>query len=235
MKIEVGQRIPTNTGEFEVIGIDRQNITVRFDDGYEVVALKGNVVKGSVRNPYDKTMYGIGFRGEGPYTMHKQLTHSKWSGIFHRCYDEQYNLDHPTYGEAYCHEDWHNYQNFCKWAYEQIGFGVKGFDLDKDLLVKGNKVYGPATCVFIPQELNKILGNTGPERGISTRPDLNGKWVARYQTISGEVYLGCHEKEKALEIYQESKLEYLKERALYWKDQIDPRAFDALMNYTFRS
>lgn len=233
LNLEVGQKIMTSTGEFEVIHIDRQRVTVRYEDGWTTVATKGNVIKGSVRNPYAKTMYGVGFRGEGPYTMHKQLAHSKWGGMMTRCYDEQYSLDHPTYEKAICHVDWHNYQNFCKWAHEQIGFGVKGFDLDKDLLVKGNKEYGPDTCVFLPQELNKILGNTGPERGISTRPDLNGKWMARYNSVDGEIYLGCHEKQKALAIYQEYKLKYLKERALHWKDQIDPRAFKALMEYKF--
>lgn len=233
MKIELGQRISTNTGFFEIIKIEGQSITVRFDDGYDVVATKGNVVKGSVRSPYAKTKFGIGFRGEGPHTMHNKLTYRKWSGMMTRCYDQQYSLDHPTYEGASCHEDWHNYQNFCEWAIEQVGFGVKGFDLDKDLLIPGNKQYGPDTCVFLPQELNKILGNTSPERGISTRPDLNGKWLARYNSVDGEIYLGCHEKQKALAIYQEYKLKYLKERALHWEAQIDPRAFKALMKYKF--
>lgn len=233
MKLEIGQRIQSNTGEFEVIAIDRQNVTVRYDDGYERVALKNNVLKGSVRNPYARTTYGVGFQGEGPHKMNGQLTHSKWSLMLHRCYDEEYSIVHPTYVEAYCNENWHNYQNFCEWAYAQIGFGTKGFELDKDLLIRGNKEYGPDKCVFLPQELNKILGNTSPERGISTRPDLNGKWMARYNSIFGEVYLGCHEKEKALAIYQEHKLKYLKERASAWKDQIDPRAFKALIEYEF--
>lgn len=233
MNLDIGQKIMTKTGEFEVIHIDRQRITIRFEDGWETIAAKGNVVKGSVRNPYARTIYGVGYRGEGPHKMHGQLTYSKWHGVLHRCYDEQYNLDHPTYTDAYCNDYWHNYQNFCGWAHKQIGFGVKGFDLDKDLLFKGNKEYGPDTCVFLPQELNKILGNTSSERGISTRPDLNGKWMARYNSIFGEVYLGCHEKEKALAIYQEHKLKYLKERASAWKDQIDPRAFKALIEYEF--
>lgn len=233
MKLEVGQRIQTNTGEIEVINIDRQNITVRYDDGYEVVALKGNVIKGSVKNPFAKTVYGVGYCGIGKYKMHGQLAYSKWRGILHRCYDEQYAIDHPTYTDVYCCDEWHNYQNFAEWAHRQIGFAVRGFDLDKDVLVRGNKVYSPETCVFVPQELNKILGNTGREKGISTRPDLNGKWIARHSTVDGEVYLGCYEREVALQVYREYKLKYLKERAVFWKDRIDERAFEALMEFSF--
>lgn len=231
--LEIGQKIKTNTGEVEVLSIDNQNVKIRFDDGYETVASKDNVKRGNVRNPYFKTYFGVGYRGEGGYKMHGQLTYNKWSNIMVRCYNPQYKVDHPTYDGVYCCDEWHNYQTFCKWAYDQVGFGEKGFDLDKDLLFKGNKVYSPDTCVFIPQELNKILGNTGAGRGISTRSDLNGKWMVRCNTIDGEIYLGCHEKSVALKIYQNFKLNYLEERAEFWKGKIDPRAYEALKSYTF--
>lgn len=232
-KLEIGQRIQTNTGEMRVLSIDRQDVLVRFDDGYEVIAIKGNVVKGTVRNPNFKNCFGVGFAGVGPYTMHRQLSYNKWYNMLVRCYDEQYKIDHPTYEGVYCCDDWHNYQNFTGWFRGQIGCGERGFDLDKDLLVKGNKVYAPDRCVLVPQELNKILGNTGTDRGISTRPDLNGKWMVRCSTVDGEIYLGCHQKDKALKIYQDFKLEYLKKRADFWRDRIDPRVYNTLINFTF--
>lgn len=232
-ELEIGQKIQTNTGEIEVLSIDKQNILIKFDDGYEVIAQKGNVLKGSVRNPNFKSYFGVGFRGVGPYTMHGQLSFNKWNNLMVRCYDKQYKIDHPTYEDVYCCEEWHNYQTFTKWFREQIGYGEKGFDLDKDLLVKGNKVYSPENCVLVPQELNKILGNTAADRGISTRPDLNGKWMVRCNTVDGEIYLGCHQKDYALKIYQDFKLEYLKKRANFWKEKIDPRVYEALMKFTF--
>ena len=231
--LEVGQKIQTQTGEIEVLNVDRQNITVRFDDGYETVALKTNVLKGNVRNPNFKSYFGVGYRGAGSHTMHGKLSYNKWHNMLVRCYDEEYKSQHPTYEGVHCCLEWHNYQNFTDWFHKQVGCGEKGFELDKDLLFKGNEIYSPETCILVPQELNKILGNTGIDRGISTRPDLNGKWMIRCNTVHGEIYLGCHPRVAAIKIYQDFKLNYIKERAEFWKDRVDSKVYEALMNFTF--
>ncbi|WP_423172691.1 hypothetical protein, partial [Stenotrophomonas sp. CASM112] len=50
-------------------------------------------------------------------------------------------------------------------GHRQVGFGVKGFELDKDLLIKGNKVYSENTCIFIPAEINLLLIKREASRG----------------------------------------------------------------------
>lgn len=41
----------------------------------------------------------------------------------------------------------------------------EGLDLDKDLLVPGNKVYGPETCIFVVHSVNAFLIDSAKARG----------------------------------------------------------------------
>ena len=41
----------------------------------------------------------------------------------------------------------------------------QGKVIDKDLLIQGNKVYGPDTCIFITQSLNKFTLDAASNRG----------------------------------------------------------------------
>lgn len=72
----------------------------------------------------------------------------------------------PTYVGCTTSEDFKDFQHFAGWCQNQIGYGTGGYELDKDLVVLGNREYGEGTCTFIPQELNKFL---------NTRPAARGK------------------------------------------------------------
>ena len=50
-----------------------------------------------------------------------------------------------------------DFQSFANWSVQQVGYGVPGYQLDKDLLVKGNKVYSPENCCFLPGEINSAI------------------------------------------------------------------------------
>jgi hypothetical protein len=72
----------------------------------------------------------------------------------------------------------------------------KGKDLDKDLLVPGNKIYSPDLCVMILPNLNKFLTDRKAKRGDSplgaSFHKSSGKFQANcYDPFSGrQVYLG---------------------------------------------
>ena len=114
---------------------------------------------------------------------------------------------------------------------------MDGFKLDKDLLVKGNKVYSEDSCVFLPQEINKVLTKRDNNRGkylIGVRWHKRDKtFVARVRKNKGcSEWLGYFNTElEAFNAYKTAKEAFVKEQANKWTSQIDPRAYEALMKY----
>ena len=130
-----------------------------------------------------------------------------------------------------------SYEYFYEWCHNQIGFGECGFQLDKDLLVKGNKVYSENTCVFIPKEINILLTKRDASRGkylIGVSWNKTGNaFKARVSKNKGRSeYLGSFKTElEAFNAYKEAKESFIKEQAEKWKGKIDERAYNALMSY----
>lgn len=85
-----------------------------------------------------------------------------WHGMLERCYSEKLHVRRPTYiGCAVC-EDWLTFSNFKKWMEVQ---DWQGKQLDKDLLVTGNKIYSPETCVFVSHLVNTFITDGGSSAG----------------------------------------------------------------------
>ncbi|HCH8414747.1 TPA: hypothetical protein NNQ18_004556 [Salmonella enterica] len=167
----------------------------------------------------------------------KVLENVVWSNMIRRCYDKRLWSKHPTYKDCTVSENFKHHEYFYEWCQDQIGFGNKGWEIDKDLLVKGNKVYSEDTCVFLPRELNSLLINCKSCRGENPvgvyYHNRDCCFVARVRNGDGcRLDLGRFKTEKeAFYAYKEAKEGFIREQALKWKDKIDPRAYEALMNY----
>ena len=159
-----------------------------------------------------------------------------------RCYSEKEHKKHPTYIDCEVRDEWRNFQNFAKW-YENNYYTVKGeiMHLDKDILVKHNKIYSPETCIFVPQAINKLFVKSDKSRGssvIGTSPLKNGKYRAYCQIFNPETgkskrsHLGVYNtQEKAFEVYKQFKEKNIKEVADYYKEQIPINLYNALYRY----
>ena len=111
---------------------------------------------------------------------------------------------------------------------------MQGWELDKDILFKGNKIYSPETCCFIPREINQIFPKRDLKRGEYpigvTRK--RGKFSAQLSTKDFNKNLGVfNTPEEAFQAYKSAKESYIKEVADKWKDQIEPRVYQAMYNY----
>ena len=79
-----------------------------------------------------------------------------WHSMIRRCYSETYLIRQPTYIGCTVCEEWKSFMNFRKWMLVQ---DWKSKHLDKDVLVTGNKIYSPKTCMFVSVEINNIFKN----------------------------------------------------------------------------
>ena len=233
----LGEKNITKQGyEIEIIDyINNENLTVLFSDGYISHNKKyTSFKKGVLLNPYHPTVCNIGYIGEEKYNKNNKYNpkiYPIWGGIIRRCYDDKAQEKTPTYIDCSVDERWHNYQNFAKWYEENY---VEGFHLDKDILIKGNKIYSPETCCFVPREINHWFRE--PRRVKSkdlTGIDIlkNNKFQARFCTSIGRISKNFNTFEEAFSYYKTKKEHKLKELADTWKDKITKQVYQALYTY----
>jgi len=115
-----------------------------------------------------------------------------WISMLRRCYSENRLQKYPTYIGCTVCEDWKTFSIFRKWMEAQDWVGK---DLDKDILVKGNKIYSPETCVFVAANVNTLLIDCTATRGeymLGCNWHKNtSKFIAQCNDNSGkQVYLG---------------------------------------------
>ena len=187
---------------------------------------------------------GIGIKGmEYPSKMGSGLLkeYSIWFGLLYRC-TEDYWINKPAYIGTSCSKNFACYPFFYDWCQTQVGFNSKdengrSWHLDKDILVKGNKIYSEDTCCFVPHRINALFTKRGASRGENpvgvTWKKSNNKFVANCNNGSGKyAHLGCFQtKEEAFQAYKTFKEALIKEVANEYKEQLDSRVYESLLNY----
>lgn len=88
--------------------------------------------------------------------------YQKWRSMLARCYLEARKKNFPTYKGCRVCDRWLIFSNFKKWMETQ---DWKDKELDKDILIEGNKLYSPETCVFVTGNVNALLNNHASGRG----------------------------------------------------------------------
>lgn len=83
--------------------------------------------------------------------------YSRWKSMITRCYSGK----NPTYSGCTVCQEWCTFSNFRKWMDSQ---SWEGKQLDKDLLVVGNKIYSPETCIFLHNKINTFLTSRSTKR-----------------------------------------------------------------------
>lgn len=139
--------------------------------------------------PYNRSLsHGIGVN-DFPSPTRGLKSYEIWLNMFKRCYAKDRSTRDRTYVGCSVSPEWHYFSEFERWFAVHY---VQGFHLDKDILVPGNKVYGPNFCEFIPPELNSLLSDCRRARGelpLGVTAD-RARYKARVSVEHCPVYLG---------------------------------------------
>lgn len=71
----------------------------------------------------------------------------------------------PTYVGCSMSENFKDFQWFTEWHRQQVGYGIEGYAIDKDILTPGNREYNENRCVLVPAALNNFLTTRERLRG----------------------------------------------------------------------
>ena len=182
-------------------------------------------------------VFGVGINNrEIPTSIDGKTTkeYNLWRSMLQRCYSKSFLEERPTYVGCSVSDTFLYYHLFHAWCQIQVGFGKEGYQLDKDLLIKSNKLYSEDTCVFIPSVLNALLTKRTLDRGLlPIGVTKHGKGFRAQCKIDGKTKsLGTFQTvEEAFKEYKLFKESHIKAQAEVYKHEIDPRAYQALLNY----
>lgn len=194
---------------------------------------------GGIHHKKRRKVLGIGINDyDGAISVHniKIPAYSVWKFMLSRCYGADNAAN--SYKDCFVCDEWLSFLNFKKWFDDPKNNYRNGYHLDKDILIKGNKVYSPQTCCFVPPEINTLFVNRKAARGDFpigvSRINGNGNYRASFRKNGERVVLGVYKTPKeAFEAYKYAKEKHIKDIAkqYYWNSLITPKVYNALMNY----
>lgn len=190
---------------------------------------KSKLVHGVGVNDADHAVQPVGPDGKQRRCPYYKI----WSDMLRRAYCQKYHATHPTYiGVTVC-EEWHSFMAFRAWMMTQ---DWEGKQLDKDIIVPGNKVYSPATCAFVSQEINSLLNERAAARGefpvgVNLKKS-KGRFQARVSENGKRRHLGSFTTpEAAHRAWRKEKVRIVRHAA---RECDDPRVSAGLLRHSYR-
>jgi len=157
-----------------------------------------------------------------------------WTQLKQRC-NPSFWIGNPSYEGTTASSEFMNFQSFAEWCNSQIGF-ASHYQLDKDLLVKGNKHYSRNTCVFLPMKLNCLIRLNKYRRGdlpIGVSWNTAKKKYQSTMKVGGlNIFVGRFNTiEETFFAYKTAKEDCIKKEASSYQSMIDPKAYQALLDF----
>ena len=177
-----------------------------------------------------RLVYGVGVNNlNEPVKINRKVLkfYDVWKAMIRRCYSEKSHIKRPTYiGCSVC-DEWLILSNFKEW------FNIhyrEDMELDKDILIPGNKIYSPETCRFVPGYINNLLTNSGAIRGelpcgvVAQKPSSHGQINTTYTARCRDGHGGM--RRKTFKTVAEARQWYITTKKKVVSEQAT-RAFEA--------
>lgn len=223
------------------------DIVVEFQDEYnaKVHTAYSAFKKCAVKNPYYPSVFEVGMIGSKYLaTINKDSTkeYKTWIQMLRRCFSEKEKNRKPTYKDISCCNEWLLYENFYEWLHSQPNFDKwyngNRWAIDKDILIKGNKIYSPNTCCLVPHNVNALfLKHDAARGGLPLGLTKHGKNIQVWcnNPFNGKCEpLGTYSTiEEAFKVYKLHKEDIIRQVAEieYMNNNITKQCYNAMLNY----
>lgn len=198
--------------------------TIRLLESTPATTRKKNMVHGVGINDVNfvVTMYNM----KGDRVIHP--AYSVWASMLRRCYNEKNLIEYPNYSGVKVCDEWLSFKNFHSfWSKNR----KPNHELDKDILIIGNKEYNEDTCVFVPHWVNTLIliqpKTSKLPIGVSYLKRLDS-YRATIRKEKSQYHLGLFKDPiSANHAWFKEKVKHLNENKMSL-DEVDPRLFHSL-------
>lgn len=227
----IGLRFENKAGDKYTIveWIDSNNVVVEWDlIGNRSTHQWSHVSRSNVRNP-KRSVYGVGYASSRFYN--DTNVYNAWRRMLCRAYDKGFHKRQPSYKDVEVSQELHDYAHFYKVYTSLVGYGERGFSIDKDILSHYyglDPVYSEKTISMVPRRLNSLAIRHSDGAGVR-KGDTTG---SRYYVEVCDKYIGSYQsREDANNAYLAHKQLMIDEIVKDHHDKLDPRVIEALQNW----
>ena len=214
-------------------GSVRTTYTSRIHHGGVMDFCAEKVVKSKTNNIIHK----VGNRGDDKSLIEENFkAYQVWCSMLQRCYSPRTEYMKRNYKDCEVSDYFKIFPQFLEWwKMKSEGISID-LQLDKDILIKGNRLYSETTCTLVPRDVNMLLIKRDKARGkypIGVTYCKNTKrYKAQFSKFNIITHLGFYDDiECAFLAYKQAKEDYIKEVANKFKDVIEDKVYEILMEY----
>lgn len=237
-----------NYGDYYVESIvDQENVRIRFlNTNHSQHINKNQILTGAVRDysvqsvrksKSNNIIHKVGDKGVDKSLIEENFkVYQVWCSMLQRCYSPTNDYVKRNYKDCEVSDYFKFFPQFLDWwKMKSDGISVE-LQLDKDILVKGNRLYSETTCTLVPRDINMLLIKRNKARGKYpigvTYCKTSKKYKAQLSKFNVITNLGFYEDiEGAFLAYKQAKEDYIKEVANKYKDVIEEKVYEILMEY----